>query len=59
MMRSLILVAATLFNCVVMANEMPPPGFDPGSVPERLRVLIHQNPIGVKCAVTCCARRCA
>jgi len=39
MMRSLILVAATLFSFVVMANEAPPPGFDPASVPERLRLL--------------------
>jgi hypothetical protein len=38
MMRLLILVAATLFSCSVMANEAPP-GFDPASVPERLRVL--------------------
>src|ERR1700737_2232985 len=37
-MRLLILVAATLFSWVVMANEAPP-GFDSASVPERLRVL--------------------
>jgi hypothetical protein len=37
-MRSLILVAAMLLNCSVMANEAPP-DFDPASVPERLRVL--------------------
>ena len=38
-MRSLILVAATLFSCSVTANEAKPPSFDPASVPERLRVL--------------------
>jgi hypothetical protein len=37
-MRSLLLVAATVLSCSVMANEAPP-GFDPASVPERLRVL--------------------
>jgi hypothetical protein len=34
----LLLVAATVLSYSVMANEAPP-GFDPASVPERLRVL--------------------
>src|SRR5271156_931468 len=34
----LMLIAATLFSCSVTANEAPP-GFDPASVPESLRLL--------------------
>jgi hypothetical protein len=37
-MRLLMLIAATLLSCSVMANEAPP-GFNQASVPERLRVL--------------------
>jgi hypothetical protein len=37
-MRSLMLVVATMFSCSAMAIEAPP-GFDPASVPEHLRVL--------------------
>src|ERR1700739_1421437 len=37
-MRSLMLVVAMLFSCSAMAIEAPP-GFDPASVPEHLRVL--------------------
>jgi hypothetical protein len=37
-MRSLMLVVATLLSCSVKASEAPP-GFDPASVPEHLRVL--------------------
>jgi len=38
MMRLLMLIATTLFSCSVIAGEAPP-GFDPASVPESLRVL--------------------